>query len=69
MSTSSMMTASVEIDATLGNAIDVGNQICVLVTTQCYDTPLCPSSFREEDVIKLCIEVGQDNLEGVLTAI
>ena len=42
-----------------------GNQICVLVTTWCNDTSLCPSSDREEDVVELCVGLGQEHPEGV----
>ena len=30
------------------------------------DTLLCHSSFRKEDMVKLCIGMGQKNLKGVL---
>ena len=61
-----MMTTSAAVDPTLGDEIDVGNWICVLVVTQCNDIPLCPSSFKEKDVVTLCVGVGQEHPEGVL---
>ena len=66
MLTTSTVTPSVEMDPTLGDEIDTGNQICILVATQGDDTPLCPSSFKEEDVFELCIGVGQEHPGGVL---
>ena len=61
MSTSSMVTALVEVDPTLGDEIDIGNSICVLITTQCDDMLLCPNSFTEDDVVELCIGIGQEH--------
>ena len=29
-------------------------------------TLLCPSSFREEDLVKLWVGIGQEHCEGVL---
>ena len=66
MSTSSTVTTLVEMDLTLGDDIDIRNQICILVTTQGDSTPLGPSSFKEEDVVRLCIKLGQKHPEGVL---
>ena len=60
------MTALAEMDPTLGNKIDIGNKICVLVAIQGDNTPLCPSPFKEEDVLKSCIGVGQEHPECVL---
>ena len=53
-------------DPTLGNDIDIGNQICVLVATQGDGTPLCPTSFNEKDTVELCIGLGQEHPEGML---
>ena len=61
MSTSSTVTASAEMDLTQGNNIDMGNQICVLVTTQGDSTLLSSSSFKEQHVVKLCIGLGQEH--------
>ena len=40
--------------------------MCILVTIQGDDTQLGPSSFKEEDVVELCIGVGQEYAVGVL---
>ena len=61
-----MMTASVEMDMTLGEDNEIGNQICILVATQGNGTPLCPSSFKEEDAVSLCTGLGQEHPKGVL---
>ena len=53
-------------DPTLGDNTEIANQICILVATQCNGTPLCPTSFGEEDVVKMCIGLGQEHPEGVL---
>ena len=66
MSNLSTVTASVEMDPTLGDDIDVGNWICILVTT-CDDcTPLCPSSFKRAGHGWVMHRVGQGHPEGVL---
>ena len=65
MSTSSIATTLAEIDPTLGDEIDIGNQICILVTTWGDSTPLGPTSFEEEDV-KLCVRLGQEHPDCVL---
>ena len=44
-----------------------GSQICIyFFFTQGDTTLLCPSSSKEEDVLELCIGVGQEHPEGVL---
>ena len=65
MSTLSMVTASAEMDPTLCNDIDIGNQICILVATQGNSTLLNPSSFKEDNAVELCIGLGQEHPEGV----
>ena len=59
MSTSSMATALAETDPTMSDDIDIRNQIYILVTTQGDGTQLGPSSFKEQDVVKLHIGLGQ----------
>ena len=66
MSNASMVTTSVELDQTLGDDTEIANWICILVATQGDGTPLCPTSFKEEDVVELCIGLGQEHPEGVL---
>ena len=48
-------------DLTLGNDIDIRNWICILVATWGDGTPLGPSSFKEQDVVKLCFRLGQEH--------
>ena len=52
-------------DPTLCNDINIGIQICILVVTWDNSTPLCPRSFKEEDVVMLCIGLGQEHPEDV----
>ena len=66
ISLSSMVTALVEVNPTLGDEIDTRNQISVLVAFQCDDMPLCPSSSRQEDVVELCKKIGKEHPEDVL---
>ena len=66
MSTTSMATTSADIDPTLGDDTDIGNQICIMVTTLGDGTLLCPRSFKEEDVVEFCVWLGQEHPEGVL---
>ena len=61
-----MVTTSAEIDLTLGDDTKIGNQICILVATQGNGTPLCPSSFKEENTVELFVGLGQEHQEGVL---
>ena len=58
MLTTFKATASVDVDLTLDNKMDIGSRICILVATQGDASPLCPSSFKEEDMLKLCVGVG-----------
>ena len=53
-------------DLTLGNNIDIGNQICIMVATQGDGTPLGPGSFKEQDMVQLCIGLDQEHPEDVL---
>ena len=66
MSFSCMVTTSAEMDPAMGDNINVRNGVCLLVTTHGDETPLYPSSFREEDVVALCIKIGKEHPEGVL---
>ena len=61
-----MVTALAELDPTLSDDAVIATQICILIATQDDGTPLDPTSFGEEDVIKLWIDLGQEHLEGVL---
>ena len=66
MSTSSTVIVVVEMDLTLGNDIDIGNQICILVATQGDGTLLGPSSLKEQHIVELCIRIDQKHPKGVL---
>ena len=66
MSIASIVTTSVEIDPTRGKDTEIVNQICILVGIWGNGTPLHPTSFGEEDVITLCLGLGQEHLEGML---
>ena len=52
-----MVTAWVEMDLTLGDDTEIANWICVLVATWGDGTLFSPTSFREDNVIELCIEL------------
>ena len=66
MSTTSIVTALVELDLSLSDDAVIVTQICTLVATQGHGTPLDPTSFGKEDTIELCIGLGQEHLEDVL---
>ena len=66
MSTTSTVTALVEPDPTLGNNDEIANQICMLVTTHANGTPLCPTSFHQEDAAVMWEKLGWEHPKGVL---
>ena len=66
MSTTSTVTASAVRDLTLDDEIEIANCIYVLAATQADGTPFHPDSFQEEDIVKLCIGVGQVHPKGML---
>ena len=66
MSTTSTVTILVELDLPLGNDAAIATQMCILIATQGDGTPLDPTSFGEEDTIKMSIGLGQEHSEGVL---
>ena len=53
-------------DPTLANDIDIGNWICILLTMQGDGTPLGPRSFKEWNMVKLCVGLGLEHPKGVL---
>ena len=65
MSTTSTVTASVICDPTLGNVHNLVNCICTLVATQGNGTLFSPNSFQEEDLVELCVSLGQAHPDGV----
>ena len=66
MSTMSTATASVAHDCIPGDEVGLLNQMCVLVLTRCDGTPSDVTSKQEEDIIEICIELGQTHPKGVL---
>ena len=66
MSTTSIVTTLVVRDLTLSNQLEIVNCICILVATQGDGTPFSPDSFQEEDMVELCIGLGQAHPEVVL---
>ena len=61
-----MVTTSEEMDLTLGDNIDIGNWIGILVVNWGDSTLLGPSSFEEQDMVELCVILGQEHPQGVL---
>ena len=66
MSTTSTVTASAVRDLTLGSECEIINFICILVATQGHGTLFPPNSLQMEDLVKLCVGLGQAHAEGVL---
>ena len=66
MSTTSAATTSVAHDHTVGNDSEFLNHMCVLAIARSDGTLLYATSIQEEDIIELCVEVGQVHPKGVL---
>ena len=66
MSTTSTETALVACDSTLHDEHKTVNCICILVATHGNGTPFSQDSFQEEDLVELCMGLGQTHQEGVL---
>ena len=66
MSTTSTATTSVAHDHTLGDDPDLANYICVLAIARGDGTLFDADSLWEEDVVELCVIVGQAHPKGVL---
>ena len=66
MSNAPTVTASVEPDLTLGNDDEIANWTCTLLTTCANGTPLCPTSFHQEDMVVICKGLGLECPKGVL---
>ena len=56
-------------DLTLGDDTEIVNKICIMVVTQGDGTPLCPTSFKEEDVVELGAGVGSGVPRGCAVAL
>ena len=66
MYTMSTVTALAEMDPSLGDDTEIANQISILVAIQGNGTLLSPTSFKEENTLKLYVGLGQEHAEGVL---
>ena len=66
MSTTSTATASVARDQIPSHEIDLLNCMCILVLTRGNGTAFDAASIQEEDIIKICVWLGQTHPKGVL---
>ena len=66
MSTTSTVTASVACYHIPGDEVELLNHMCVLVLTWGDGTPFNGTSIQEEDIIEICIQLGQTHPKGVL---
>ena len=66
MSTTSAMTASVARDCIPSDVADLSNHMCIFILTRGDGTLFDASSILEEDIIKICIQLGHTHPEGVL---
>ena len=66
MSTTSTATTLVAHDHTLGDDPDLANPMCVLTITRGDGTVFDPNYLWEEDIVELCVVVGQAQPKGVL---
>ena len=65
MFTTSTVVALAAHDSTLGNEHEIVNCICILVATHSNGTPFTHNSFQEEDLVELCVGLGQAHPESV----
>ena len=66
MSTTSTVTTLVAHNHIPDNKVKPLNHMHVLILTRSDGTPFDPASIQEEDIIELCIELGQTHPKGVL---
>ena len=66
ISTTSTVTALVAPNHIPGNEIELLNHLCVLVLTRSNGTLFDAASIQEEDIIELCIQLGQTCPKGLL---
>ena len=66
MSTMSTGTALVAHDHTLGNDSKLLSHMCVLAIARGHGTPFDATSVQEEDIVELCVKVGQAHPKDVL---
>ena len=53
-------------NGTLGDESKLLNHMCVLILARGDGTPIDTTCIQEEDIIELCVEVGQTHPKGVL---
>ena len=66
MSTTSTATTLVASDQTLGDDLDLVNHMCVLTITRGDGTLYGADSLQEENIVELCVSMGQPHPKGVL---
>ena len=66
MSTTSSTTALVAHDQTLDDDPELANHMCVLTITRGDGTLFDANSLWEEDIVELCVSMGQAHPKGVL---
>ena len=66
MFTTSRVTAVAAHDPTLGDVHDLASCIWVLAATHGDGTLFSQDSFQEEDLVELCMDLGQPHPDGVL---
>ena len=66
MPTTSTVAASVACNHIPGDEVELLNCMCVLALTRSNGTPFDATCIQEEDIIELCIELGQTHPKGVL---
>ena len=66
MSTTSTATPLTVHNYTPGNESELLNHMCVLVLAKGDGIPFNAASIQEEDIIKLCVKMGQTHLKGVV---
>ena len=59
-------TASVACHHTLGGDPDLLNPMCVLAIARGDGTPFAFGTLQEENIVELCVKVGQAHPKGVL---
>ena len=66
MSSTSTVTALMVGNHISDDKVELLNCMCVLVLTRGNGTPFSVTSIQEEDIIELCVEMGQTHPKGVL---
>ena len=66
MSTTSTLTALVACDQTVGDDPELANHICVPPIGRVDGTPFDADSLQEEDIVELCVGMGQVHPDGLL---